>query len=122
MSTQSTLETVTLPSSGNLSTHQFKFGVVNGSGQVALAGAGTRVDGVIANKPAAQTDPVEFQVGGIVNVIAAGAINPGAEVASDASGLAVAAAGGNYVAGVHVGTAAAAANDVIRVLYKSYKI
>jgi hypothetical protein len=117
------LETVSLPASGDLSAAQFKLGQINSSGQVAaISGSGVRVDGVIANKPTAAGQPTELQVGGLVKCLAGAAINPGVEVMSNASALAITATATNYVFGVYVGSAACASGDMIPVLVDKYKI
>lgn len=123
MSTTNVVTTITKLASADLSTAQYKFGVVNGSNRIAVAGAGVRVDGVIANNSANAADkPVEFQIDGVVKVKANGVINPGGTVASDGGGLAVASQAGDVVAGVYQGETAAAANDIIPVLLRIYKI
>jgi hypothetical protein len=122
MSTTNSVRTITKLASADLSGKLERFGVIDGSNRIAAAGAGTRIDGVIGNNDAnAAGKPVQFQVDGVVNVKAAGAINPGAEVASDANGDAVAGAAGNYIGGIHCGETAAAAGDVIPVLLRFYQ-
>lgn len=122
MSTTQAVTTITVPANADLSTKQFYCGTINGNGRIALTGAGLRADGLIQNKPAAQGEPTELAVAGLAKGYANGAINPGAEVAADAGGALVAAAGGNYVVGVYLGTAAAAAGQFISVLIQPKKI
>lgn len=117
------VETVTVPAAADLSAHQFKLAQINATGQAALiASGGVRVDGVIGNKPTAAGQACELQVGGLVKAIAGAAVTPGAEVAANASGLAIAAVATNYVFGVYKGAAACAANDLISILVDKYKI
>ena len=120
MATKQAIQTVTVPASADLSTHQFKLGVINGSGKIALSGAGTRVDGVIGNKPSAADEATELQVGGIVKAIALGVIAPGAEIASNAAGLATTAVSTNYVFGISKALANTAANEIFPILVSKY--
>lgn len=121
MAQEQSKTTVTFPASGDLSANQFKFGVVGALGQVSLvAGLGAIITGVIENKPTAALQATEVAVDGIVKVISSGVINPGAEVASTAAGLAIAAVSTNFVFGTYVGIVAAAANDIIPVLVDKY--
>ena len=121
MSTIQSVTTITVPANADLSTKQFFCGSINGSGKVAVTGAGARCDGLIQNKPAAAGDPTELAIMGLAKGIAGGAINPGAEVASDAAGELVAAAAGNYIVGVYVGATAAADGQLISVLLTKYQ-
>lgn len=124
MATTQSVTTVTYPASADLSAHQFKMGVINATGQVALCSVlGQRVDGVIGNKPTAAGQACELQVDGLVKLIAGPvAIVPGAEVATTAAGLAVTAVATNYVFGVYKGAANSASNQLISVLIDKYKI
>lgn len=121
MSTTQAVTTITVPANADLSTKQFYAGQINGAGLVVLAGAGARVDGLIQNKPSAQGQPTELATAGLSKGIAGGAINPGAEVASDANGKIVAAAATNYIIGVYVGDHAAADGEYISVLISRYQ-
>ena len=75
-----------------------------GDGEAAL---GTLVEGAISGKP------VTVQFGGIGKVICAEAITPGAILASDANAKAVAAAAGDFVAGIALNTSASSAGDLV---------
>jgi hypothetical protein len=99
MATQQAPTLITVPAGSDLSTKQFYFMTVS-SGNLALAGDGTRVVGVLTNKPNAAGEPGTLQTAGVAKVIAAGSITAGAGVASDADGKAVASAGADLVAGV----------------------
>lgn len=121
MSKTQAVVTISKPASGDLSASQFLFGVLNGSGQVALVSTqGARVDGVIANKPTAAAQPCELQVDGLVKAIAGGVIAPGGEVMSSSAGKAIAATTGNYVFGIYAGAANSANNDMIEILVDKY--
>lgn len=90
----------TLLAAADLSTTgQFRFGVVNSSGKIALASAGARVDGCVQNNPAADR-PVEFDIVGVTHVEYGGTVTAGDELESGASGVAVTLAGATYVAAV----------------------
>lgn len=85
-------------------------------GTMILAAAATdAIVGVLQNKPAVGS-PALVRMGGTTKVIAGGAINPGAWVTSDGDGKAIATTTDkNVVLGKYLGTAAAAANDIIEV-------
>lgn len=80
-------------------TGQFRFGVVNSSGKIALASAGTRVDGCIQNNPDADR-PVELDVVGVTHVEYGGNVTAGDSLESGANGVAVILSGSTYVAAV----------------------
>ena len=83
----------------DLSSAQHRFVVVNSSGKVVLAGAGVVVDGVVQNNPEADQAATVWGVGSASKVEAGGAIAAGALVTSNATGQALTAASGNYIAG-----------------------
>lgn len=121
MATTQAVVTISRPANADLSASQFRFGAVNTSGRVVLAsGSGQRCDGVIGNKPTALGQPTELQVGGVVKVICAAAINPGVEVMTDANGAAIVATSTNNVLGIYQGTSASASGDVISILIVKY--
>lgn len=80
-------------------TGQFRFGVINSSGKVALASAGARVDGCIQNNPAADR-PVEMDIVGVTHVEYGATITAGDELEAGANGVAVVLAGAPYCAAV----------------------
>ena len=93
--------------SADLSAHLNKFVVLDSSAEVALAGAGVHVLGVLQNKPDAQGKPCAvWGTGSTVKVIAGASVSAGANVASNAAGLAIAATSGAYIAGVAQNAAA----------------
>jgi len=85
-------------------------------GTIILAAAATdSIVGVLMNKPAVGAAAL-VRIGGTAKVIAGGAINPGAWVTSDGGGKAIATTTDkNVVLGKFLGTAAAAAGDIIEV-------
>lgn len=96
--------------------NRYRFVVVNGSGQIAQAGAGVRATGVLQS-PAAANDAAEVMVSGVSKVEAGAAITEGDDVTPDASGRAItaAAASGNTIVGTAL-ESAGAAGEVIAVL------
>lgn len=82
--------------------------------QLVLAGAGELVAGVIGNKPAAG-EPVELDVGIILQVVAGAAVSVGDELTPDSAGKAVTAVTGNRTFGQAL-EAATADGQEIRVL------
>jgi hypothetical protein len=97
---------ITVPASADLSTKQYLFMTIT-SGQLAVAGAGVRVAGVLDNKPNAADVPGTLQYSGVALVIAGGSITAGDAIASDAAGKAVTASG----TAIQVGIALAAATS-----------
>jgi hypothetical protein len=104
------MDSISLPANGDLSTNkEFFVKVANnsGAGEVAVAGAGERVLGVLKNEPDAQGKVAEVasKRGAITKVSAGGTITAGNEVTPDASGEAVVAGSGDVVAGVALNSA-----------------
>lgn len=94
------------------------FAKIDTSGLIDLAAdggpvAGTIIEGAVAGKPAT----VAF--GAIGKVICAEAITPGAILASDTNGKAVAAAAGDWVAGIALNTSASTAGDLVPFIFAS---
>lgn len=79
---------------------QFTFvTIASGTGKVANTGAGLAADAVAMTSTSATDQVLAGQVDGIAQVLAAGTIAIGANVASNATGRAVAAATGNIILG-----------------------
>jgi len=100
----------------SLATKQFYVVKQHTDGTMILAAAATdKIVGVLQNKPAVgQAALVRF--GGTTKVIAGGAINPGAWVTSDGNGKVIATTTDkDVVLGKFLGSAAAAAGDIIEV-------
>ncbi len=88
----------TLPASADLSAHQFKLVTFDGTPELALAGAGVDCN-VLMDKPDAQGVSGTILLVGIGKVEAGETIAGGDLLAADAAGLAVVAAGVDYVFG-----------------------
>lgn len=88
---------ITVPASADLSTKQYYFMTIT-SGQLAVAGAGVRVQGVLDNKPSAADAPGTLQYAGVALVLSGSSGSAGA-VSSDASGKAIPTTGTNEIAG-----------------------
>lgn len=118
------LEVLSFEAAGDLSADQFKYVVINSSGQVALAGDGVAAIGVLQNKPSAVGQAAEVAVltGGRYKVVAAAALATiGTELASDAAGLATPAVVTDRVLGIQM-TTTGAANELVEVLALSLQI
>jgi hypothetical protein len=88
-----------LLAAADLRTHQYKLVNLNASGQVALAGSGTRAIGVLQNKP--NTGEVcEIIHDGISKVVLGATVTAGDEVMSDASARAITGTATNQGLGV----------------------
>lgn len=106
MAFEQNLIEVSVPAAVSFAAGQYRAGVLNSSGALALAAAGGRVEGVVQNKPAI-ADTVTLAVGGVTKMEAGAAVAAGARVAVDAAGRGVTATTGNYVLGVAMEAAGA---------------
>lgn len=95
---------------------QFYIVQLDATGKIEVAeGATDLLVGVLQNTPAAG-EQATYAFGGVAKVISAGVIGVGAWVTTDTAGKAVATTtDGDIVIGRHIGTAAAAAGDLIEV-------
>jgi hypothetical protein len=94
---------ISLPAAGDLSASQFRAVSVNSSGQIAAAGVGVAVAGILQDKPGAVGRAGNVMVLGVSKWEAGAAITAGERVAADATGRckpAVAAATDTSDAGV----------------------
>lgn len=107
----------TLVSAADLRTDQFHFVNIDATGKAALAAAGTRVAGVIQNKPNAGHSTT-LVVSGVSKVVAGGVVTAGDDVSSDSTGRAVTTVGTAQRAGIAL-TSAGAAGVLISVLLMS---
>ena len=116
----------TLQAGSDLSAKQFYFVVLNGSTQLAVAGANVSVLGVLQDKPAAAGRGGQVRYLGITKVLAGGTITVNDKVASDSAGKAVKATAASVSAGtpeplagsytVGIALASASAGDYVSVL------
>ncbi len=114
MAVNELVQSVSIEAGADLSANQFRAVVVDGNGQVALAGADVPIAGYLLNKPSAQGDPANVQIGGIAKVL----VGTGG---ATASGVAVTASDGvtnASITDVVVGTflTSGAAGEVVEVL------
>src|SRR5215217_2680737 len=100
----------------DLTAKQFYIVQLDATGKIEVAeGATDLVVGVLQNAPYTG-EQATYRFGGTTKVISAGTIAIGALVTTDASGMAVTTTTeGDIIIGRHIGTAAAAANDIIEV-------
>lgn len=99
MATEEQLQSITLEASGDLSTKQYHFMVIDSSGQIAAAGAGAAIDGVLQDEPDAAGIASQVGFSGVTKVNAAEAIVAGDDITPDSAGKAVVAATGDVIAG-----------------------
>jgi hypothetical protein len=109
---------ISLPAAADLSTHQFKFVVVDANGRAALVVAsGGQADGVLQDKPNAlgkHGDVMLIGAGGVSKVVAGAVVAAGALVMSDTTGRAITATATNWVLGRAL-SASGAANEILSV-------
>jgi hypothetical protein len=115
MAFEAILRSLTLPASGDLSTKQYLFVMLNGSGQIATAVAGSAATGVLQDKPNVAGHGGNVAVGGVSKIYAGGTITAGNRVSSDANGAAIAS---TAASGSQLGQAltSGVAGDLISVL------
>lgn len=99
MTAQQNPQFISVPAGSDLSAKRYYFMDIV-SGQLSVAGAGTRVAGVLDNNPDTAGKAGTLQFGGVAKVLTGGSITAGAGVAADASGKAVAASGSAFVCGI----------------------
>jgi len=120
MSTQKVLLSTSFPASADLSAQQYRAVILDGSQQLAVAGAGGAAIGILQDKPSAAGDYGTVAQIGLSKAIAGGAISAGDRLASDANGAlvtqAAAAAGAANAIVVGIAQEDAAASDVFTVL------
>lgn len=93
-------QAISVPASGDLSSDQYKFVVINSSGQLAVvSAAGGDADGVLADKPSAAGRAGKLVYGGKTKVLYGGSVTAGEKLQSNASGQAITAALGDHVLG-----------------------
>jgi hypothetical protein len=107
---------ITLPASADLSASQFR-AMVTSSGQLAVAGAGVDIVGVLQDKPDAAGREGAIMVDGVSKMVAGAAVTQDAAVMSDATGRAIDATATNKGIGIAL-QAASAAGEIIAVLLK----
>ena len=111
---------ITLPASTNMSSDQYKFVTVNGSGQAALAGDGAAIIGVLQNKPTAGTQAASIMINGVSKVkAAASTVAEGDLIASSSVGLAVAPGAGDYTVGRVIDGSSGSAGRILTVLLQN---
>lgn len=106
----------TLTAAADLSALQYRFVVVNASGDIAQSTASGDVAGVLQNKPTLG-EAAQVMTDGVSKVVAGAAVAAGAKVMSNASGQAITATATNKAVGMAL-AAAAAAGEIIPVLLK----
>jgi hypothetical protein len=116
MSTENIGYTRSVAAGADLSAKTHYIVKLDSSGNAVLASAGTdALVGVLQNYPASGEQAV-YAFGGTAKVVAGGTIAIGAWVTADSNGKAVATTTvGNVILGQYVGTAAAAAGDLVEV-------
>lgn len=89
MAYEEIVRSITLQSAADFSTTGiYRFGVVNSSGQIALASSAGRVDGVVYDNPSAADRECRVATAGVVKVELGGTVTAGDQVQSGASGVA----------------------------------
>lgn len=108
---------ITLEASADLSADQYKFVTLGATGIAVNTVAGGACLGVLDTKPNALGVAGAVAVGGVTKVKAGAAVARGADVQSDATGLAITAVAPGFSQGTAL-EAAAASGDIIAVLLR----
>lgn len=91
MATEEALKVISLQSAADFSTTgQYRFGTVNASGQIAIAGSAARVDGIIQGNPDAADRAVGVGISGVSLIELGATLTAGDDIQSGANGLAAA--------------------------------
>jgi len=89
--TEESLKIISLQSAADFSTTgQYRFGIVDSNGRIALAGAAARVDGIIQGNPDVADRAVGVGISGVSFIELGATLTAGDSVQSGASGVAVA--------------------------------
>lgn len=115
MATEQGLKCISRLANADLSASQFCFVVVNSSGNVATAGTGAKIDGVLQNKPGAAARAATMAIDGVTKVRVGAAVTAGDDLTPDSTGRAVTGATGDVIGGRALEDATAA-NQVISML------
>ena len=90
MAFEESLRQITLPAAADFSTTgQWRFGTINSSGQIALASAAGRVDGVIQGNVDTAGHAVGVGIHGVSMIELGATLSAGASVQAGTSGVAV---------------------------------
>lgn len=116
MSYEEKLTSISLTADGDQSANQYKFLKGDTTGVALQDGAGGVCIGVLQNKPD-DGEIAEVGIAGVSKVVAGGAVALWANVQSDATGRAEAAAAADYSQGIAL-EAATAAGQIIAVLLR----
>lgn len=102
----------------DLSEKLYYFAKIDSNGKLDIAADGGPVAGVI-HEGAEAGEQASIFFGARGKVVCAEAITPGAILASDSAGKAVAAAAGDWVVGIATNTAASTAGDLVGFIFAS---
>jgi len=80
---------LSIPASGDLSTKQYRFITIDGSGNAAVSTRGALSVGVLQDAPAATGRPGKVRIVGATKVVAGGTVTAGQAIVADANGAAV---------------------------------
>jgi len=112
------VKTKSLKATASLATSQFCFVTLDANGQIVLPSAGAYCEGVLQDKPGAGDPGAVCYPGDITRVVVGtGGVTAGADVATDASGHAVAVTSGAYILGQALETQATSGN-IATILYQ----
>ena len=101
MAFEQSIQSVSGPANASLTTKQYYAVVFNSSGNIAVAGAGVPIAGVLQNAPASG-DGAEVAVSGISKVALGGTATAGTMAAVDSAGKFLNAVSGDIAVGVFV--------------------
>lgn len=97
MAYEENLQTISKQAGSDLSSRQYRFMTVNSSSQLAVAGAGVAVEGILQDKPDASGRAGSLGIAGVSKVEAGAAFTAGDDLTPDSVGRAVTAGTGDVV-------------------------
>lgn len=112
---------ISLPKAADFTSKQFRFGKVDSSGNVAVAGLDQPAIGVIDDNGSVVGSATPVIYGGVAQVLFGASANPGDELVSDSNGAAVPrATGENHVIGIALEAGSSGSVGAMLVQPRSY--
>jgi len=100
MAIEEGLRSISREASADLSAKQFHFMAITSSGQIAAAGDGVAVDGILQDNPSAAGRVGALGVRGVSKLVVGAAVSAGDDISPNAAGRGVLSTTGDVIAGV----------------------
>ena len=99
MAYEESLKCISVEAGSDLSARQYRYVVINSSGQLAVASAGSKADGILQDDPSAAGQAATLAIDGVSKIQVGAAVTAGDDLAVGSNGLAVTATSGDVVVG-----------------------